>query len=228
MLDLRKAILVVDGEPAVVRTLCAYLERAGYAASAAADRTHAASIINDSPPDLVVLDPTPPGIDGWELMRQIKHRQRIAVVLLSANANPDERTAGLRLGADDYLCKPFAPAELLARIEAVLRRTARAPREQRIVVDELEIDPAARLVTVEGTGVRLTPTEFDLLHYLARHPGQVFSQRHLLQRVWRYDVFTESSTVPVHIRRLRCKVEPDPASPQWVKTVRGAGYRFDP
>jgi two-component system, OmpR family, response regulator ResD len=227
----RGSILVVDDEPTIAEVVARYLERAGYETRVAADGPSAVAAAQSRRPDLVVLDIMLPGFDGLEAMRRIHEdlEGRIAVILLTAKGEEADRIAGLRLGADDYVVKPFSPAELVARVDAVLRRTdsgeeAAAP----LRFGEIEIVPAARSVTVAGQPVELTQREFDLLHFLARHPGQVFSRDQLMDRVWQFSFYTDTTTVTVHIRRLRAKFEPDAAAPQWIQTVWGVGYRFNP
>jgi two-component system response regulator ResD len=151
------------------------------------------------------------------------------VILLTAKGEESDRVVGLRLGADDYVVKPFSPAELVARADAVLRRVERpqAPAEP-LEFDEIRIDPTARQVTVRGETAALTQREFDLLLFMARHPLQVFSRSQLMDAVWRYSFYTDTSTVTVHIRRLRTKLEPDPRRPRYLETVWGVGYRFAP
>jgi two-component system, OmpR family, response regulator ResD len=151
------------------------------------------------------------------------------VILLTAKGEESDRVIGLRLGADDYVVKPFSPAELVARVDAVLRRTETAPEHHApIELDDMTIDPAARRVVVRGEEVQLTQREFDVLLFLARHPGQVFSRNQLMDAVWQYSFYSDTSTVTVHIRRLRAKIEADPASPRHIQTVWGVGYRFQP
>ena len=164
-------------------------------------------------------------------MRRLREadRDRIAVILLTAKGEESDRVVGLRLGADDYVVKPFSPAELVARVDAVLRRFDTSPaHESSLIVGELEIDPAARRVFVEGKEVQLTQREFDVLLFLARHPGQVFSRNQLMDAIWQYSFYTDTSTVTVHIRRLRSKIEADPSRPRHIQTVWGVGYRFQP
>jgi DNA-binding response OmpR family regulator len=151
------------------------------------------------------------------------------VILLTAKGEESDRVIGLRLGADDYVVKPFSPAELVARVDAVLRRVDTAPSlEPALEFDDLKIDPAARRVFARGEEAQLTQREFDVLLFLARHPGQVFSRNQLMDAVWQYSFYSDTSTVTVHIRRLRSKIEPDPAQPRYIQTVWGVGYRFQP
>lgn len=227
----RGAVLVVDDEPTIAEVVSRYLQRAGYQVSVAADGAQALRQVADHRPDLVVLDLMLPGVDGLEVMRRIRdvHRGRIAVILLTARGEETDRVVGLRLGADDYVVKPFSGAELVARVDAVLRRVPSEPdSEPPLCFDGLEVDPAGRRVTVAGGEVALTQREFDLLLFLARHPGQAFTRNSLMDRVWHYSFYTDTSTVTVHVRRLRAKIEPDPERPRFLETVWGVGYRFAP
>jgi DNA-binding response OmpR family regulator len=225
----RGSVLVVDDEPVITDVVSRYLERAGYETRSAADGFEALSLAGDQRPDLVVLDLMLPGLDGLEVMRELQEAQPTRIILLTAKGEASDRIAGLQRGADDYVVKPFSPAELVARVDAVLRRGEPEPeREPPIVFDELEIDPAARTVQVRGADVQLTVREFDLLLFLARHPGQAFSRDQLMDRIWGYAFYTDTSTVTVHMRRLRAKVEPEPSEPRWLQTVWGVGYRFAP
>jgi len=172
-----------------------------------------------------------PGLDGLEVMRRLREqdRDRIAVILLTAKGEESDRVVGLRLGADDYVVKPFSPAELVARVDAVLRRFDNSPaHEEPMEIGDLKIDPAARQVFVSDDEVQLTQREFDVLLFLARHPGQVFSRNQLMDAIWQYSFYTDTSTVTVHIRRLRAKIETDPSQPRHIQTVWGVGYRFQP
>jgi two-component system, OmpR family, response regulator ResD len=225
----RGSILVVDDEPVITDVISRYLERAGYSTRVAADGFEALRLAGDTPPDLVVLDLLLPGLDGLGVMRELHENRPTRVILLTAKGEASDRIAGLQRGADDYVVKPFSPAELVARVDAVLRRAEPEPeREQPIVFDDLEIDPAARTVLVRGDEVQLTVREFDLLLFLVRHPGQAFSRDHLMDAVWNYTFYTDTSTVTVHMRRLRAKVELNPSEPRWLQTVWGVGYRFQP
>ena len=219
----------MDDEPTITDVVARYLKRAGYATRIAGDGYEALRLAGDERPDLVVLDLMLPGLGGLEVMRQLREHQRTSVILLTAKGDPADRVIGLRLGADDYVVKPFSPAELVARVDAVMRRTRPPDQpEQPIQFDGLRIDPAARLVTVHGVEAQLTVREYDLLLFFARHPGQVFSRDHLMEAVWQYSFFTDTSTVTVHIRRLRAKIEDDPSAPRRLQTVWGVGYRFQP
>jgi DNA-binding response OmpR family regulator len=227
----RGSVLVVDDEPTIAEVVARYLERAGYRARIAADGVQALESATSHRPDLVVLDLMLPRIDGLEVMRRLREQgtDRIAVILLTAKGEESDRVIGLRLGADDYVVKPFSPAELVARVDAVLRRVGTSPAaEAPIVLSDLTIDPASRRVHARGEEVQLTQREFDVLLFLARHPGQVFSRNQLMDAVWQYSFYTDTSTVTVHIRRLRAKLETDPAVPRHIQTVWGVGYRFQP
>jgi two-component system, OmpR family, response regulator ResD len=227
----RGSILVVDDEPTIAEVLARYLERAGYETRTAADGPSAVAAVLSSPPDLLVLDIMLPGFDGLEVMRRIHEDldERVAVIMLTAKGEESDRVAGLKRGADDYVVKPFSPAELVARVDAVLRRTAGGGDSQdALSFGELEMDPRARLVRVAGEEVDLTQREFDLLLFLAQHPGHAFSRDQLMDRVWQFPFYTDTTTVTVHIRRLRSKIEDDPSEPRWIQTVWGVGYRFRP
>ena len=225
----RGSILVVDDEPTITDVVSRYLERAGYSTRVAGDGVDALRIAGESRPDLVVLDLMLPGMDGLEVMRRLREHERVSVILLTAKGEHTDRIIGLRLGADDYVVKPFSPAELVARVDAVLRRVDNSPQlEEPIAFDDLELDPVARRVTVRGQEAQLTVREYDLLLHFVRHPGQVFSRDQLMDAVWQYSFYTDTSTVTVHVRRLRAKIEVDPSEPRWLQTVWGVGYRFQP
>ncbi|MDQ3849025.1 MAG: response regulator transcription factor [Actinomycetota bacterium] len=227
----RGHILVVDDEPTIGEVLGRYLERAGYRVRVAGDGHGAMAAFQHQAPDLIVLDLMLPGIDGLEVMRRVREldRDHTAIILLTARGEESDRIVGLRLGADDYVVKPFSPAEIVARVDAVLRRLDTAPGpEPPLDFGDLVIDPTARRVIAGGEEVSLTQREFELLTFLARHPGQAFTRNQLMDHVWRYSFYTDTSTVTVHIRRLRAKVEPDPARPCYIATVWGVGYRFSP
>ena len=223
-------VLVVDDEPTVREVVQRYLERDGYQVEAAADGTTALDALAARPFDLVVLDLMLPGVDGLEVCRTIRESGTTAVIMLTAKGDEADRIVGLELGADDYVVKPFSPRELVARVRSVLRRTRSG--EQRVPgptrVGDVTVDPGTREAWVAGRPVELTVREFDLLAFLARHPRQVFTRAQLLARVWDYTWFGETSTVTVHVRRLREKLEEDPSNPLRVQTVYGVGYRFVP
>jgi DNA-binding response OmpR family regulator len=225
----RGSVLVVDDEPTIGEVVCRYLQRAGYETRVALDGLEAVKAAAEQDPDLIVLDLMLPGLDGLEAMRRIRANgsRRTAIILLTARGEESDRVIGLRLGADDYIVKPFSPAELVARVDAVLRRVDTVPeQEPALRFGELVIDPSARRVQMDGEDVALTQREFELLLFLARHPGQAFTRNQLMDNVWRYSFYTDTSTVTVHIRRLRMKLEAVPEQPRWIETVWGVGYRF--
>lgn len=226
-----RRVLVVDDEPRVREVVASYLERDGFEVQEAGDGSSARLLISGFRPDLVVLDVMFPGASGLDLLSELRTADPpIPVILLTARADEEERVAGLELGADDYVVKPFSPRELVARVRSVLRRTrpASSPAAP-IEHGSLRIDPAARRVELEGRPVELTAREFDLLLYLAASPGQVYSRAELLAEVWDSSPeWQDPATVTVHIRRLRQKLERDPADPRRFQTVWGVGYRFEP
>jgi two-component system, OmpR family, response regulator ResD len=225
-MDAGARVLVVDDEPIVREVLSRYLTRAGFEVSAAADGQVALEIFEASRPELVVLDLMLPRVDGLEVFRRIRASDGAAVIMLTARV-------GLELGADDYVAKPFSPREVVARVRAVLRRTrevatADGGRREVLRFRGLEIDPGTREVSVDGREVELTPKEFDLLRFMAASPRTVFSRLRLLDELWDVAYEGDPSTVTVHIRRLREKIEADPSNPRHLLTVWGAGYRFEP
>lgn len=229
----RGGVLVVDDEPTIAEVVSRYLERAGYRTRTAADGHAALAAVAAERPDLLVLDLMLPGIDGLEVMRRIREdgasRDRVAVILLTAKGEESDRVIGLNLGADDYVVKPFSPAELVARVDAVLRRIdTTAETQPPLEFDDLVIDPGARRATLAGEELALTQREFELLLFLARHPGRAFTRNELMDQVWQYSFYTDTSTVTVHVRRLRAKLEADSALPRFIETVWGVGYRFVP
>jgi two-component system, OmpR family, response regulator ResD len=225
-------VLVVDDEPTIVEIVGRYMERAGFETYTAADGYQALDAATEHRPDLVVLDVMLPGIDGIEVMERLQEREgpAIAVILLTARGEESDRLVGLRHGADDYVVKPFSPAELVARVEAVLRRTTppRPEDQPPIVHGPLRVEPASRRVFLDGEEIMLTMREFDLLAFFAENPGRVFSRDQLMESVWGEPWFDDTSTVTVHVRRLRAKLDDDPAEPRFIETVWGVGYRFKP
>lgn len=223
-------ILVVDDEPNIREVVGLYLRRDGHVVVSAADGDEALRLYQQTRPDLVVLDLMLPGLSGLEVCRRLQATRRVPLIMLTAKGEEEDRIVGLGVGADDYVVKPFSPRELVARVEAVLRRvteTQTAPVTQKALeYGELVIDPNTREVTVGGKPVTLTAREFDLLYYLASQPKQVFTRDQLMEAVWGYSFAAETSTVTVHMRRLREKIEPDPARPRYLLTVWGIGYRF--
>jgi len=181
--------------------------------------------------DLVVLDLMMPKVDGLEITRQLRTDRDTPIIMLTARSEEIDRILGLELGADDYVTKPFSPQELVSRVRAVLRRVQRTEEdtgERPLVYDNLRIDPQKRLVEVSGEEVMLTAREFDLLWVLARHPRQVFNRDQLLDRVWGLTEYIDASTITVHVRRLREKIEEDASDPRYIQTVWGVGYKFEP
>ena len=222
-----KTVLVVDDEPIVREVVVSYLERDGYRTLEAGDGERARELIEREAPDLVVLDVMLPRIDGLSLCRWIRERSDRPVILLTARGEEADRVVGLELGADDYVTKPFSPRELSARVRTVLRRAAPAPpTSTRLSFGDVVVDAATREVTKAGRPLKLTAKEFDLLWFLASHPRHVFSRDQLMDRVWGYEAALDTGTVTVHIRRLREKIEADPARPTILETVWGVGYRL--
>jgi two-component system alkaline phosphatase synthesis response regulator PhoP len=223
-----ETILIVDDEPKIVKTVRAYLEKAGFRVVVAEDGQMALTVFRHEKPALVVLDLGLPGMDGLDVARTLRRDSNVPMIMLTARVDEADKLIGLELGADDYVTKPFSPRELVARVRAVLRR-AGSEREQAplpIVSGDVKIDLERRLVTVGGQTVELTPTEFDLLVVLARHPGRVFTRMELLDRVQGYAFEGYERTVDAHIKNLRQKIEPDPREPRYVQTVYKVGYRF--
>jgi DNA-binding response OmpR family regulator len=220
-------VLVVDDEPHIRTVLRGYLEAEGFAVIEAADGEAALHQVRQHPPDLVLLDVMLPGIDGIEVLRQLRTFSDVYVILVTARTEEVDKLVGLGVGADDYVTKPFSPREVAARVKAVLRRD-RGPREGggALRFEGLTIDRDAREVRAGGADVALSALEFDVLAALAGTPGRVFSRRQLLERVWGYDFFGDERVVDVHIRSLRARLGDDAASPRLIATVRGVGYKF--
>ncbi|MEV2253414.1 response regulator transcription factor [Streptomyces sp. NPDC050147] len=222
-------VLVVDDDPTVAEVVAGYLERDGYTVDRAEDGPGALERAGVFRPDLVVLDLMLPGMDGLEVCRRLRVKGPVPVIMLTARGDEDDRILGLEVGADDYVTKPFSPRELVLRVESVLRRShaARAPESVATLgAAGLWVDLVARRATKGGTELALTLREFDLLAFLLRHPGQAFGREELMREVWGWE-FGDLSTVTVHVRRLRGKVEDDPARPRLIQTVWGLGYRLD-
>jgi DNA-binding response OmpR family regulator len=222
-------VLVVDDEPIVRDVVVRYLRNEGFDTLEAGDGDTARRLIEHGDPQLVVLDLMLPGTDGLALCRWIRSRGDLPVIMLTARGEEADRIVGLEHGADDYVAKPFSPRELTMRVKTVLRRAG--PKEvaaTRLVFDGLALDPATREVLRDGRQLRLTAKEFDLLFFLASNARHVFSRAQLMGRVWGYEAALDTGTVTVHIRRLRAKIEDDPAKPRLLQTVWGVGYRFVP
>ena len=224
-------ILVVDDEPSINEVVSIYLGRAGYRVLVAEDGEAALKLLEEQPPDLVVLDLMLPKVDGLEITRRLRAEGDIPIIMLTARREETDRIVGLEMGADDYVVKPFSPRELVSRVRAVLRRTrgsAPAQAGKPLVFGDLRIDPQTRLVEVGGEERTLTAKEFDLLWTLVRHPRQVFNRNQLLDIVWGLTDYIDPSTVTVHVRRLREKIESEPSNPRYIQTVWGVGYKFEP
>jgi two-component system KDP operon response regulator KdpE len=220
-------VLVVDDEPQIRRALRVGLERAGHSVLQAENGEQALDLAAAHPPEVVILDLAMPGIDGVEVCRQLRGWSRVPILVLSVRETEEDKIAALDAGADDYLTKPFATGELLARIRAVTRRSgAEEPDAPAFTAGPLTVDFARRRVTVSGEEVHLTPIEFDLLKQMAAHPDRVLTHRQLLTRVWGPEYADDTHTLRVHIANLRNKIEPEPARPRFVTTEPRIGYRF--
>jgi two-component system alkaline phosphatase synthesis response regulator PhoP len=224
-----KKILIVEDERDVVKLLRYNLEKEGFRVATVADGSLALAEMRREEPDLVILDLMLPGMDGLEVCRQVRRHDKyssVPILMLTARSEEADRVVGLELGADDYVTKPFSMRELVARVRALLRRHEPAPQRSNLQRGNLHIDPSAHTVSVAGRHVELSALEFRLLHYLAAHPGMVFSRDHLLDRVWGNDRSVTPRSVDVYIRRVREKIEQQPQHPAYVQTVHGVGYRF--
>ena len=225
-----KKILVVDDENPISDIISFNLENEGYAIEKAYDGEQALEVFEKSQPDLVILDLMLPKMDGLEVCREIRKQSAVPVIMLTAKDSEIDKVLGLELGADDYVTKPFSNRELIARVKANLRRNlVKEPEPQEvnkneIVVGDLVIHQDAYIISKHGEEIELTHREFELLHYLARHIGQVMTREHLLETVWDYDYFGDVRTVDVTIRRLREKIEDIPSHPTYIVTRRGVGY----
>jgi DNA-binding response OmpR family regulator len=223
-------ILVVEDESIVAEVVERFLRREGYETMVVGDGRQALSALGNFIPDLIVLDVMLPEVDGLEVCRQVRSRGATPIIMLTARSEETDKVLGLGLGADDYVTKPFSPRELAARVQAVLRRARSLPGAdaEMLRYGSLRINARTRVVDRDGVDLRLTAREFDLLLYLARNAGQVFSRDQLLDAVWDYDFAGDAGTVTVHMRRLREKIEEDSARPRYLKTVWGVGYKFEP
>jgi DNA-binding response OmpR family regulator len=225
------SVLVVDDEPTVREVVASYLRRDGHTVTEVGDGTAAVDLIAQHAFDLVVLDMMLPGVNGLDILRRIRQMGDMPVIMLTARAEESDRVAGLELGADDYVVKPFSPRELAARVNGVLRRAApKVPEASaRLEFDGLVVDQRSREVVLDGRTVEFTPKEFDVLAHLAASPREVFSRADLLRDVWQSSPdWQDPATVTVHVRRIRNKIEADPENPRWITTVWGVGYRFEP
>ena len=225
-------ILVVEDEASIAEVVSLYLKRAGYSVQIASDGRQAMDIFQQQQPDFVILDLMLPKVDGLSLTRWLRDRSNVPIIMLTARREEVDRIAGLEMGADDYVVKPFSPQELVSRVRAVMRRLGReqaeTESERALSFEGLSIDPRSRVVTVNETEVELTAKEFDMLYLLARHPKQVFTREQLLDRVWGGAQYIDPGTVTVHVRRLREKLESDPSNPTRLLTVWGVGYKLEP
>ncbi len=222
-------ILIVEDEPSIAEVVELYLRRAGYQVQTVLEGNSAIKKLESHLPDLVILDVMLPGVDGYSILRWIRDRSDLPVIFITARRDEVERIAGLELGADDYVVKPFSPQELVSRVRAVLRRIQREDNkiEKPITFNDMTIDPQMHLVTLNGNEIILTNREFDLLWLLVQHPRQVFTREQLLERVWGNAAYIDPGTVTVHLRRLREKIEKDPSQPTRLVTVWGVGYKFE-
>lgn len=227
-----KQILIVENEPSLAEVTSLYLKRAGFQVQIAHDGKQAMAILEKQIPDFVIMDIMLPEVDGISLTRWLRDRSDVPIIMVTARREEVDRIAGLEMGADDYVVKPFSPQELVSRVRAVLRRTGRdqaeAESDRALSFDSISIDPLTRVVMVKDSNVELTAKEFDMLYLLARHPKQVFTRDQLLERVWGGAEYIDPGTVTVHVRRLREKIEGDPSKPKHLLTVWGVGYKFEP
>lgn len=231
-------ICIIDDEVTLRDVVRRYLELGGFTVIEADTATRALAILQEKHADLILLDVMlPGGIDGFSIVRTIRNapeyaadQNQVPIIMLTSRGNEVDRLAGFDLGVDDYVVKPFSPRELVARVKAVLRRAGSdsGNEEKPIIFKNIQIDPLRRTVVLNSESVVLTAREFDLLWLFARHPQQVFTREQLLNQVWGYEFYGDESTVTVHIRRLREKIEPDSAQPSYIQTVWGVGYKFEP
>jgi DNA-binding response OmpR family regulator len=223
-------IWVVEDEPSVGEVVSLYLQKAGFLVRVLQDGLEAVRALEKQIPDLLILDLMLPGVGGLEIARGLRQRSEVPIIMLTARGQEIDRIGGFEMGADDYVVKPFSPQELVSRVRAVLRRSHLIPevQEQPVVAGDLRIDPQTHKVLVDDLEKELTAREFDLLWLLASHPRQVFNRSQLLSRVWGVADYIDPGTITVHIRRLREKIELDPANPSHLQTVWGVGYKFEP
>ncbi|MZQ84461.1 response regulator [Paenibacillus sp. 5J-6] len=231
-------VLVVDDEPNIIDVCTVYLQREGYQVIAAMNGEEAIRQWRQHNPQLIVLDLMMPGKNGWQVCEEIRNERDVPIIMLTALGDEMDRLMGLTMGADDYLTKPFSPRELVLRVKGILRRLQRTQTEAMVNTEAalpghilrypgLEINVLHRSVRVIDKDIELTVKEFELLHLFAAHPDQVFSRNQLLSKVWDIDYYGDTTTVTVHIRRLREKLEPNPSEPRYIKTVWGIGYKFE-
>lgn len=234
----QQSVLVVDDEVTIREVVRRYLELEGFRVMEAEDGSEALQLVQSESPDLMVLDVMLPGLDGFAITRKLRNPSDFAslhlqgdipIILLTARTEEIDRIAGFEVGADDYVVKPFSPRELVGRVKAVLRRSQPGVTggEAPVTFGSLFLDPRSRSVTIKDEPITLTAKEFDLLWFLVRHPRQVFSRSQLLDQVWGYEFYGDESTVTVHVRRLREKIEPNASQPVYIQTVWGVGYKFE-
>jgi phosphate regulon transcriptional regulator PhoB len=221
-------VLVVDDENPIVEAVAYNLRKEGFQALTASDAEQCLDIARAEKPDLIILDVMLPSASGFDVCRMLRKQNDVPIIMLTARAEETDRVVGLELGADDYITKPFSMRELMARVKTVLRRTntGSVATESVVRVGNLTVDPNRYEVTLGDKRIELSPKEFDLLRFMATHPGQVFSRQSLLDRVWGADAYVEDRTVDVHIRWLREKIEVNASRPERLLTVRGVGYKF--
>ncbi len=229
MSERKQTVLVVDDEPQIVKVVCAYLEKAGFAALPAGNGLEALDVFHRQKPDFVILDLNLPGMDGLDVFREIRREADVPVLMLTARAEEADRLVGLELGADDYVIKPFSPREVVARVRTVLRRAAPRPAggSELLRVGDLVIDLAEHSVRRAGETIALTPTEFEILAALARQPRRVFSRLQLLEAAQGNAFEGYERTIDAHIKNIRLKIEPNPRAPAYLHTVFGVGYKLE-
>jgi len=228
----KKSILIVEDEPSIAEVVSLYLQRAGFVTVLASDGKTAMSLMEQRMPDLGIIDIMLPEVDGLSLTRWLRDRSNVPIIMLTARREEVDRIAGLEMGADDYVVKPFSPQELVSRVRAVLRRASSEQPDPQfhapLTYNDLTIDPRSRTVVLAGKEISLTAKEYEVLYLLARQPRQVYTRNQLLEHVWGVTDFIDPSTVTVHIRRLREKIEADPSTPSHIITVWSIGYKFEP
>ncbi|HBP66609.1 MAG TPA: DNA-binding response regulator [Desulfosporosinus sp.] len=221
-------ILIVDDDDRIREIVRIFLEAEGFQVDQAEDGNSALEMVRKDNPDLVILDLMMPGLDGWTVCKILRRETKIPIIMLTAKGGENDRVLGFDLGADDYVVKPFSPRELCARVKAVLRRLEGEESKEHILsYPGLEINQITREVEIDGINISLTAKEFDLLHCLAKRPGQIYSRDQLLNMVWEYDYCGDSRTVDTHINRLRAKLESQAGYSDFIQTVRGVGYKFE-
>ena len=227
-----KTILIVEDEPNIAEVVSLYLKRADFQVRVAKDGEAAMNYLEKQIPDLIIMDIMLPEMDGFAITRWLRDRSQVPIIMLTARRDEIDRITGLEIGADDYVVKPFSPQELVSRVRAVLRRAGQqaaiSVEEEPVTSGDITINPLSRTVSLREEALSLTAKEFDLLYLLISHPRQVFNRDQLLERVWGESEYIDPSTVTVHIRRLREKIEVDPSSPIHLITVWGVGYKFEP